>query len=328
MTENLTTPSGRASADAFAGRHRLWRFCRAGLGGVLILASVLKAHELATAPTLGPGLLQQRWLLLCLIELELVFGGWLLVSRGGRRTWVLTTVLWSVFFLTAVYEALSGADSCGCFGRVRIDPWYTAAFDAIVLVFLPFCRPDPPPASDAPARHVVRRWCVVATLAAAGAAFSIWNVAHVAGARSVADGLVVADGVTILEPEKWVGKSFPLNAFVDVARQWEGGDWLILIYRYDCEHCQKAVPQYDALAASGAGGSPKLSVALIEMPPYAPAGQELYGPQTRATVGRLTADREWFASTPVAVRLHDGIVQSIAEGDAAISPNSSTPPGT
>ena len=36
-----------------------------------------------------------------------------------------------------------GQASCGCFGAVKMSPWYTLGLDAGVLVLLAVLRPDP-----------------------------------------------------------------------------------------------------------------------------------------------------------------------------------------
>jgi hypothetical protein len=166
------------------------------------------------------------------------------------------------------------------------------------------------------------RWVTVSLLALVGAGFGGWNLHRYSPARLSGDGLTFADGTVVLEPDKWVGHPFALSNYIDVGSQIARGDWLVLLYRYDCEHCQRAVPRYAALTATPAGvrqGWP--SVALVEIPPYAPAGQELVRPDMLVRAGRLSADHDWFASTPVAVRLNEGQVFATAESDSAENPS-------
>jgi hypothetical protein len=294
-----------------------WMICRYLLGAVLVTAAVLKAYELATLPLLGAGILNQRWLLAAVVEVEIVFGGWLLIGEGGRRTWACTGLLWLVFLGVAGYEAVTGAGSCGCFGRVHVNPWYTASFDLAVVLVLPFCRP----------RDGLRmsggewRLAAVGVIAITGAAFGIWDLYRYSPGRLRGDGLTFADGTVVLEPEKWVGQPFVLANYIDVGPQITRGDWIVLLYRYDCEHCQRAVPRYAALTDGPGRQSPTLpGIALVEIPPFAPAGQELVRPDMPVLPGRLTPDHDWFASTPVRVRVRDGTVTATAEGDAAEYP--------
>jgi hypothetical protein len=41
----------------------------------------------------------------------------------------------------------------------------------------------------------------------------------------------------------------------------------------------------------------------------------------RQVMGRLDTSRDWFATTPVAILLDDGIVQAAIDGEAAVTPN-------
>jgi hypothetical protein len=152
-TQTTELPPSAVAARPLNTGH-LWTVCRYLLGAVLITAAVLKAYELATLPLLGAGLLNQRWLLVAAVEVEVVFGGWLLIGPGGRWTWVTTWILWLAFLGIAGYEAVTGAGSCGCFGRVHVNPWYTASFDLAVLVALPFCRPSVLPVKFATPRSI------------------------------------------------------------------------------------------------------------------------------------------------------------------------------
>jgi hypothetical protein len=293
------------------------------LGTVLLTAAVLKGYELATLPLLGRGLLNQRWLLAAVVEVELVFGGWLLVGLAGRWTWAATGVLWLAFLGIAGYEAVTGAGSCGCFGRVRVDPLYTTVFDLAVILALPFCRPLTRPAAGVDRRSL--HGAAVALLAVAGAAFGTWDLSRYSPARLAADGLTFADGTVVLEPDKWVGRRFALAEYIDIGPDLARGDWIVLLYRYDCDHCQRTVPRYAGLAARSAGLPPPLGglavVALVEIPPYAPASQKLVRPDMPVRAGQLTAEHNWFASTPVAVRLHEGQVVATAEGNSAENPS-------
>ena len=59
-------------------------------------------------------------------------------------------------------------------------------------------------------------------------------------------------------------------------------------------------------------------IAAIEMPPYAPIGQELVRDGTACVRGKLSNEREWFATTPVVISLVDGIVTKAVEGEQAV----------
>ncbi|MBN2022776.1 MAG: hypothetical protein JW809_08260 [Pirellulales bacterium] len=102
---------------------------RALLGLLLLAAAVLKAHQLATEPVLGAGLLDSRWVLIATVEFELFFGLWLLAGLLPRLTWAAAIGCFVLFAGVSLHKALSGAASCGCFGRVEVNPWYTCTLD-------------------------------------------------------------------------------------------------------------------------------------------------------------------------------------------------------
>ena len=87
----------------------------------------------------------------------------------------------------------------------------------------------------------------------------------------------------------------------------------------------------DKVASCLARGNPLLSadrgsqtprLAIVEMPPFADANDPPPWFPLRDSVasGRLDASHDWFATTPVAVVLRDGVVTKAAEGDAAGDP--------
>lgn len=70
-----------------------------------------------------------------------------------------------------------------------------------------------------------------------------------------------------------------------------------MLHRHDCPECQQAAPQYEVLADTQ-------KVVIIEMPPY--GGERLEeGPALHA---RMPNDREWYAQTPVEIRIKNGVV--------------------
>ncbi len=61
--------------------------------------------------------------------LSLIFG-----LRADRAWGAL--VCFVVFAGVATVKALAGAESCGCFGAIAVNPWYTAGFDWIAVAGL------------------------------------------------------------------------------------------------------------------------------------------------------------------------------------------------
>ena len=93
---------------------------------LLLMAAGLKAHQLATEPVLGTGLLESRWFLMAVVEFELFFGLWLLSGLLTKVTWAAALGCFVLFCCISLFKALSGHATCGCFGKVEVNPWYTA----------------------------------------------------------------------------------------------------------------------------------------------------------------------------------------------------------
>ena len=318
LRQTIVSQLRESYADS-CGADFCWMICRRILAAILLTSAALKAYELDTLPFLESGLLNQRWLLNSTIGVEFVLGGWLLIGSGNYRTWVVTLALWFTFTCVSGYEAILGVGSCGCFGRVYVNPLYTASFDLLIVLILPFCRPTAPLRAT---RHTGWRRTTMVAIAAASVAFGVWNVHQYSSDRLNADGLTVVDGVIVLEPAKWVHHPFMLAPYIDIGSTLIQGDWIVLFYRDDCEFCQRAVPHYEALAEPSAAfpHSDASHIAVVEIPPYAPLGQKLVRPNMLALAGRLTNEHEWFAATPIGVWLHDGTVRAFVESDAAQDP--------
>jgi hypothetical protein len=135
LPSTLFSSGGRAVVAAsfrLGGLARGWSgydVVRIVLGVLLLSAAGLKAHQLATEPVLSTGLLDSRWLLMATVEFELLFGLWLLGNIWPKPTWAAALACFGLFTCVSLYKALSGYATCGCFGRVSVNPWYTATLD-------------------------------------------------------------------------------------------------------------------------------------------------------------------------------------------------------
>jgi uncharacterized membrane protein YphA (DoxX/SURF4 family) len=121
---------------------RGWLAMRLMVAAILLVAAGMKAHQLATIPVLGEGLFHARWFNILVVQFELFFGIWLIFGLLPKLTWLATVACFSVFTLVTLYKALSGEESCGCFGTVTVNPWVTLVFDLTVLGMLLWLRPS------------------------------------------------------------------------------------------------------------------------------------------------------------------------------------------
>jgi hypothetical protein len=120
-------------------------------GIVLLLASVFKIHQLITTPVVSDGF-WESWLFF-VIQIPLVtgLGLWLVSGLFRKAGWLVGVFALLVFLADTVYKMVTGAESCGCFGSVEVDPLVTllafnVPFLLLMLIFPPRnCKLLPPP---------------------------------------------------------------------------------------------------------------------------------------------------------------------------------------
>ena len=292
------------------------RLTRVLVGLVLLGAAALKAHQLATSPVPGEGLLSTRWLLTLWVEVEIVLGVWLVSGLAARRAWQAAVGCFVVFAVVTFVKAVRGDASCGCFGRVDVNPWVTLVLDVAALAALVRFRPSPEETGLSPAVRRRRLRMAAASGAAMGLAALIGSVVY-APATLSEEGQVVGDSrIVLLEPRKWVGAPCPLLKHTDVARPLAKGRWTVVLYHHDCPRCEERVPEFARRAREQASRMAKAKVAMIELPPHAPAGRSLLPPETPCLTGKVDAGRDWFVATPTVLTLSEGVVIDARVGDA------------
>jgi hypothetical protein len=252
---------------------------------------------------------------MAVVEFEFILGIALLSGLWPRLVWFAAMACFALFSGLTLYKALSGEASCGCFGRVAVNPWYTLVLDLSTVTALAIFRPRPEPVRAPPTPRYRLATAIVAILAA-GVPSGIAIASYAPVAVSEEGDLVDAGGIVILEPEKWVGKPFPLLKYIDIGDQLAKGKWVVFLYHHDCPKCRKAIPKYLRSMAQEVGGQSEASrVAFVEMPPYGPYG--VISPDGAYALGRLADKWEWFASTPLVVLLVDGKTTLASEGKSS-----------
>ena len=305
-------------------RWRAYDVLRLVMALVLLAAAGLKAHQLATESILGSGLMESRWFLIGVVEFELLFALWLLSSllpspfgRGaggegsfqqggaggeGFLTWLTSLVLFSALACVSLYKALSGHATCGCFGTIEVNPWYALTLDAAIVVSLLVFRP---PTICVPGVFPVQ------FSTRAGLVCLIWLVfggyagfrASVAETAALSDaGEIIGEGdVVVLEPEKWVGKRFPLIEYMDIRADVREGEWAVLLYHHNCPKCLETIEELPRIAQRLGGAR----AAAIEVPPISGG---VLTTKPGVVLGRLSDSVAWRVMTPVLVSLQNGIV--------------------
>ena len=290
------------------------------LAAVLLTAAGLKVQQLADGLRLVPGpieALRTAPAQLAVAEFELLLAASLASGAYPRALCRVTLACFIAFAAVALYAAISGAASCGCFGRAKINPWVTASLDLAAVGALFVFRPPERRESGGAQRNDRRLLAATVAWALVAVPVSLFATRPAHG-PTAGDGVVVdrrrgfgAPGsLVVLEPEQWLGNRFGLAEHVDVGQQLMTGRWTVVLYRYDCDHCREQLPGYEELAQQSAGRDDASRVALVSVPPHAPPGLDPVPSDTACTCGRLDESRDWFIRMPHEVTVEEGVVRA------------------
>lgn len=283
------------------------------LGLLLLAGAALKAHQLLTEPMANTDIWSNRYFLIFTVEFELALAIWLLSGLFKKTAWIATVACFSLFCCITLYKALAGYGSCGCFGRIHLNPWITLiAIDIPCLLALLIFRPkdlklknltNPLTLLTPSARisHIVAISAILLTCITVTTPILAFN-----------EPSQITSTYEVLEPETWIGKQLPILEHIDIADKISKGNWLLLFYHHDCPDCQKAIVEYEKMAKDLKGNEDFLQIALIEVPPY---GETIEGENSFCTLGKLPEAKEWFVTTPAIALLSNSTVQKIWEGE-------------
>ena len=270
--------------------NRGYHLVRIAVAVLLLTASVLKCWQLATEPIIGNSLLESRWLLMATVEFELFFGIWLLANIWAKPTWAAALACFGLFTCVSLCKAISGHATCGCFGRVPVNPWFTTTLDLGVIIALLRWRPS---GRDQVSFSRLATVLCLGTIIGMPAAIVVYGNAIAPGIRTVAN-------VTVLQPDKWVGTRFPLFDEIDIGDRLRVGEWNLLLYHFDCQKCQDAIKELK---------SKNVPLACIEVPPC----QNEKPTTTSYMMGQLQEGHEWFVATPVILHIKDQHVIEVSQ---------------
>ena len=286
-------------------------------GAFLIVASILKSHQLLTEPILSKGFWESWLFLVIQIPLELGLGIWLVSGLFRKAGWLLGTIAFAGFIGVTLYKWISGEASCGCFGVVHVKPWITlTTIDIPIFLLLAIFRPKglkllPPPWPSA--KHffgvAIPTFIILTTLVP----ILVFNKPP-----------DVTDKYEVIKPEIWpIGNNldpndpankWPLLAHIDIAEKISKGFIVAFLYHWNCPDCKRAIPDFEKINQTLLGSSPDvLGVALIEAPipeepQYAPEGENPVKPETTCITGMLDNSKTWYMGTPLIALLKNGVV--------------------
>lgn len=269
---------------------------RLAIGVLLVTAAFLKASSPWESLLLESAYRVPRTAALLAIQAEIALGAAMLFNIWPRQTRRVAMASFALFAAFSAYRAIGGAESCGCFGPIKIAPWWTFGVDLAVIGVLAVCEPEQGE------QRTNQAGLAFAGYAAAGGSCLVLATLIAPSENRTNPILKDVGEVSLLEPDEWIGQPFPLGEFIEPSKQFSTGEWILLLYHHDCPKCRAARPKYEALVEKSSVSTSR-SLLLIEVPPYGPeksANSESYA--------RLTNDREWFVQAPVEITLHDGIV--------------------
>lgn len=284
-------------------------------GLVLIIASVLKSHQLLTEPIISKTFWESWLFFVIQIPLELGLGIWLLSGLFRKAAWLIAVFAFGMFILITLQKGLTGVASCGCFGRVSVNPWITLSimdipFFALLLIFRPKGQ-----------KLIPHTWP------------SAKHFFSVAVPTSIILPLIVlmlvfnkppekTETYEVVKPDQWITEKptseqtaaeqptedWPMLKHIDIADSIRSGITVVFFYRHDCSICHEAIPIYDQMARDLSGDEDGIKIAFIEIPPYGPEHDSPIPSDTPALTGKLDAAKEWFITTPLVVIIWDAAV--------------------
>ena len=291
---------------------------------VLLAAAVLKGWQLLTEPVANSDTWSYRPFLILTVELEFALAIWLLSGLFKKAAWLVSLLCFSAFSAITLYKGSTGAESCGCFGSVHVNPWITLfAIDLPAVIALSIFRPGlsfPPALSflrkQESMKNLVKEFLTPLPSAPRFAMTAFLTLAILGISAPILafnEPPQITSRYEVLEPETWVGQKLPILEHIDIAESLKTGTWLVLFYHYDCPDCAMAIPKYEKITRNLAGNEDFLRIALIAVPPY---GQGPVSENSPCTLGRLAETKEWFVTTPAVALLTDGKVTSAWEEKA------------
>jgi hypothetical protein len=322
-------------------------------GLILIAASILKIHEMLVVCIPGwreHGMWESWEFTLLQIPMELCLGIWLISGLFRKAAWTAGTLAYFGFIFVTLYKGITGAESCGCFGQIHVNPWLTLGLiDVPMFIVLLLNHPGddykllPPPWPNVwhailfaapifgvlifvgPLMVAFRPICLKPEEPA--------KVVVVYKEKIVYQDRIVTDPNTVpvttpdtklqIEPDIKSAATPQVELwswlqYIDIADQLKEGVAVVLMYHHDCPTCAKMVPLYSEYCKKMKGlGDESMKIAFVAAPPYSDKGP--VPADTACLRGKLTEkDGQKFAiMSPYVVALIDGqLVKTWTQGTA------------
>lgn len=264
---------------------------------LLLLSAALKTNHQFSTPLPDSLFLESPTLTQFLAAAEVLLDVWLLSGWQASIARKVAIIAFAAFSLVSFGKWLGGANSCGCFGGVRVPPGITTVLDLVVIATLAAWRPE----QVEPNKNRLAFWSgtaitgVLATLLIPLAAPDyVENTI----------GQTTADGSTIvMMPNKWNGSPLPIAKYISGDNRYLKGQWQMVLYHEDCDKCQR-------LIADMTSTPQPIPVVMVEVPPHQTTPRH---DNEQFQWRKLSDQKNWFVSAPVVLDLRDGIVTRVAD---------------
>ncbi len=277
-------------------------------GAILLFAAGMKGYELATGRDSEISVLTSRSFRIVVVEFELALGLCLICGFWTKMTWGASIICFVGFASISAYEAWQGRETCGCFGKTKLDPRLALILDVVVLMALIAFRSE----SSIVRPEWRRIFLMGAIIFGVGMPSGVLMVRRSSTALDDVENLSSNHSLVSLEPSDLIGKTFPFFKHIDIGKRLLKGKWIVVIYDHNCSHCQATIPKYIRAAALFAKEDDAPRVALVELSPYADVENSAVR-HVPCVDGRLDTSHEWFAQAPLEVELLDGVVKFAQE---------------
>lgn len=350
MTESPTNAPSERTEDRSTARTIGWILCRIVVPCWLLAGAVFKLAELnpnllpppvqSTSNWIGALLGQDpvEWLgfsMRWIIGTEIMLAGFMFfVPKAARLIAVATLTLFVIILATLMiqgYDSEKGLASlfsgqCGCFGSAGPPPSVMLLIDGLLLIgVLAF-----PPARSVRGGAAAPIAAVLSILVGYGIAFAVpeRTVANPGGGTEVTDtpepvldaqGWPMPpsqlDGFYFPQFQEWPGRTLSEIPFAHLLPRplpegFNEGDWLIVYYRADCEHCQEMFLTY---LSDPVLETPTLAVGI---PDYVPEAALEFLCSACVVTELPGVPPEYVIQTPVVIRVRDGVVICAVDGSA------------
>jgi len=294
------------------------------LGLLLLTATVMKGWQLLTEPVANKDIFSNRVFLIFTVEFELALGIWLISGLFKKAAWLSALLCFGLFSAITFYKAITGADSCGCFGSVKINPWITLlTIDLPAVIALAIFHPSRPLCN--PLSFLRRQESTAAFLKNFLAPLP--SIPHFIIITFIGFAIIAittpililnkpakeTNDYVVLEPQTWTGKELPILNNINISNQINKGDWIIVFYHNGCPPCEYEIPRYNDLAQDFLAKNISVKIAVIECPPHEKNSFGDFLPF--CTKGKLLIQgKKMIIRTPLAIICSDGIVQYKTQG--------------